>query len=183
MTATIRTAVFEELAGTGYARMSMEAVARRAGVGKAALYRRWASKEEMLVGLVSAEMRDEHPEPVDTGSLQGDVAAFVAATADLLGRPHIRRILPDLLAEAQRSRALADAMCTALLAPRRAAVDAILRRATTRGELPVDLDHDLATDLLGAPLVFRILITDGPLDPGYRSRLTRSLVAALATAH
>ncbi|GAA2014443.1 TetR/AcrR family transcriptional regulator [Nocardiopsis rhodophaea] len=183
VTATIRCAVFEELAETGCARMSMDAVARRAGVGKAALYRRWASKDQMLIDLVSTAARDELPAPADTGSLRGDVASLVAESVGILDRPQIRRILLDLLAEAGHNPALSEAVRSAIAAPLRATLDAILDRAVTRGELPPDLDRALATDLLGAPLFFRLLAADTPVDAGYRTRLTRSLLAALTVAH
>ncbi|WP_326647777.1 MULTISPECIES: TetR/AcrR family transcriptional regulator [unclassified Streptomyces] len=180
VTETIRRAMFEELAETGYARMSMEAVTRRAGVGKAALYRRWPSKEAMVVDLVS-EMATEHiPTTTDSGSLSGDVDRFVRETMKALRHPLVGRIIPDLLAESARNSTLQEALHHAVLGPRRAAVATLLRRATERGELPPDIDTSLAIDLFGAPLYFRVLAVGGPTDDGYVTRLVKAIVAAIA---
>lgn len=180
VTETIRRAMFEELAETGYARMSMEAVTRRAGVGKAALYRRWPSKEAMVVDLVS-EMATEHiPTTADSGSLSGDVDRFVRETMKALRHPLVGRIIPDLLAESARNSTLQEALHHAVLGPRRAAVATLLRRATERGELPPDIDTSLAIDLFGAPLYFRMLAVGGPTDDGYVARLVKAIVAAIA---
>ncbi|MFD9219148.1 TetR/AcrR family transcriptional regulator [Streptomyces sp. NPDC060064] len=179
VTQTIRRAMFEELAETGYARMSMEAVTRRAGVGKAALYRRWPSKEAMVVDLVS-EMAAEHiPTTTDSGSLSGDVERFIRETMDALRHPLVGRIIPDLLAESARKNTLHEALHQAVLEPRRAAVATLLRRATERGELPPDIDTSLAIDLFGAPLYFRMLAAGGPTDDGYVARLVKAIVAAI----
>ncbi|MFF3455202.1 TetR/AcrR family transcriptional regulator [Streptomyces sp. NPDC002730] len=179
VTETIRRAMFEELAETGYARMSMEAVTRRAGVGKAALYRRWPSKEAMVVDLVS-EMAAEHiPTTTDSGSLSGDVERFIRETMEALRHPLVGRIIPDLLAESARNSTLHEALHQAVLEPRRAAVATLLRRATERGELPPDIDTSLAIDLFGAPLYFRMLAVGGPTDDGYVARLVKAIVAAI----
>ena len=77
VTAAITSAMFDQLAEVGYARMSMDAVARRAGVGKAALYRRWPCKQAMLIDLVEASILRNLPEVPDTGSLAGDVRRFL----------------------------------------------------------------------------------------------------------
>lgn len=183
VTMTIRQAMFDELAEAGYARMSMEAVTRRAGVGKAALYRRWPSKEAMVVGLVSEAAAEHIPTTTDTGSLRGDVERFVKETMGSLRHPLVGRIIPDLLAESARNSTLHEALHLAVLSPRRAAVSTLLRRAADRGELPPDIDTSLAIDLFGAPLYFRMLAAGGPTDDAYVSRLTNAIVAAISASH
>ncbi|WP_330230449.1 TetR/AcrR family transcriptional regulator [Nocardia sp. NBC_00508] len=182
VTETIARAAFDELAETGYARLSMEAVTRRAGVGKAALYRRWPSKDAMLIDLVSTAVREHSPADIDTGSLRGDVEAFIRDVVDMLTHELVSRIVPDLFAEAARNRDLADALREAVATPRRAAAAQLLQRAVDRGELPTHLDYELGMDLLGAPLFFRLLITRGSVDNGYVARLTNATTAALAAA-
>ncbi|MER7571360.1 TetR/AcrR family transcriptional regulator [Streptomyces sp. NPDC057806] len=179
VTETIRRAVFEELAETGYARMSMEAVTRRARVGKAALYRRWPAKEAMVVELVSEAAAAHLPEPAGSGSLRDDVERFVRHTMADLHHPLVGRIIPDLVAESARNPSLRDALHQAVLAPRRAAVATLVRQAVDRGELPPDTDMGLAVDLFGAPLYFRMLAVGGPTDDAYVTRLTKAVVAAL----
>ncbi|MFF3325063.1 TetR/AcrR family transcriptional regulator [Streptomyces sp. NPDC002889] len=179
VTGTIRRAVFEELAESGYARTSMEAVTRRAGVGKAALYRRWPSKEAMVVGLVSEVAAEHIPTTTDSGSLEADVDRFVRQTMKALRHPLVGRIIPDLLAESARNSTLHEALHHSVLEPRRVAVATLLRRAMERGELPPDIDTGLAIDLFGAPLYFRMLAVGGPTDDGYVARLVKAIVAAV----
>ncbi len=179
VTSAITAAAFGELAEAGYARMSMEAVARRAGVGKAALYRRWDSKDAMLTDLVARAVREHALIHADTGTLAGDVDAYLRATFRELSNPLVSRIAPDFLAESPRNPPLAAALREVIATPRREVADAMLVRAIDRGELPADLDHDLALDLLAAPLGFRLLITQGVTDDDYLRRLTDVTVAAL----
>jgi AcrR family transcriptional regulator len=179
VTSAIAAAAFEELAETGYARMSMDAVARRAGVGKAALYRRWDSKDAMLIDLVARAVRDSALIKADTGTLRGDVEAYLRATSSQLGGRLVSRIAPDFLAESPRNPALAAALREVIATPRRESAGAMLSRAIDRRELPADLDHDLALDLLAAPLGFRLLISQSAIDDDYLRRLTDATVAAL----
>src|SRR3954464_8095930 len=108
VTEAIRAAVFEELAAVGYARMSIEGIARRAGVGKTAVYRRWRSKLHLVLDVVSAVAAAGLPTP-DTGSLRGDVRMLLEVAARALRHPMASQIIPDLLAEAARSPELATA--------------------------------------------------------------------------
>lgn len=178
VTAAIRRATFKELARSGYARMSMDAVARRAGVGKAAIYRRWPSKPAMVAQFIE-EVGAELAAAPDTGSLRGDVAAFLAATAALLRHPLASRIVPDLHAEMARDRELARAIRTDVQERRRERGAEILRRAIARGEVPPDVDVDLALDVLPGPLYWRLIVTRGAAPPGYLERLTDMVLAAL----
>jgi AcrR family transcriptional regulator len=180
VTETISRAAFAELAETGYARMSMEAVARRAGTGKAALYRRWPTKQAMVIDLVSRAVRAHSPADIDTGTLRGDIEAFLADAVAILRHPVVSRIVPDLLAEAARNPGLGDAIRTAVATPRRVGATQLLRRAADRGELPRRVDRDLALDLMAAPLLFRLVFTGGAVDDRYLARLTRATLAALA---
>ena len=182
VTDAITEAAFAELAEAGYARMSMEAVARRAGVGKAALYRRWPSKLAMVTELIRTRVVDELPLPPATGSLRGDLRGLLGAFRDQLASPLVARIALALLAEASHDGALAEVIYAEAAAPRRAAARAILQGAIDRGELPAGLDPELGTDLLIAPLVFRTLVTRGPSDDEYLETLTNATEAALKAA-
>src|SRR5882724_6110152 len=162
VTSAITEAVLDELAEHGYGRLAMEVVAKRAGVGKSALYRRWASKEEMVLAVL-AEFSVPLADVPDTGSLAGDVRAFVAAVHGWLTHPRFSRILPDLVAESARSPALAAAGQAAI---------GELRRAIDRGELPADLDLEMAGDLLAAPIYWRLTVRGSTAEPGYLDTLT-----------
>ena len=75
--------------------------------------------------------------------------------------------------------AVAAALREVVATPRREIADALLSRAVRRGELPADLDHGLALDLLVAPLGFRLLVSRAPVDDDYLRRLAHATVAAL----
>jgi|SRR3954465_12837044 AcrR family transcriptional regulator len=179
VTRAIRDAVLAVLAESGYGRMSIEAVARRAGVGKTAVYRRWASKREMVVQVVSAVAVQAAVIP-DTGTLHGDVTAFLDVTAQGLRQPLASRIVPDLLAEAARDAELAEALTTTVRDSRRAKAVAIVRRAIERGELPESVDVPMALDLLPAPLYWHLTVVRGEVDEDYLRRLATAIIAAIA---
>ncbi|MCQ8187759.1 TetR/AcrR family transcriptional regulator [Streptomyces rugosispiralis] len=182
VTEAITEAAFAELAGAGYTRMSMESVARRAGVGKAALYRRWSSKQAMVTELIRGKVADTLPPTPATGALHTDLRELLITFRGQLANPLLARIAAGLLAEASHDGALAEGLYTGVTAPRRAAAHAILRGAIDRGELPPGLDLDLGTDLLIAPLAFRVLVIQGRSDDEYLETLTNAIEAALRAA-
>src|SRR2546429_2448540 len=137
VTQAIIEAVLDELAETGYGKLSMEAVARRAGVGKSALYRRWASKQEMVMAVL-AEFSLELAETPDTGTLRTDLLGVLRGLHEWLTHPRFSRILPDLAAEGVRNPRVAEAVRAAIGEPRRALGAAVLRRAGDRRGLPAD---------------------------------------------
>ncbi|GAA0904523.1 TetR/AcrR family transcriptional regulator [Pseudonocardia zijingensis] len=178
VTEAITEAVLDELADTGYGKLSMEAVARRAGVGKSALYRRWPSKQEMVMAVVADFSIDRAAAP-DTGSLRGDLAGLVHAFTEWLTHPRISRILPDLAAEGVRNAELAEAVRAAIGGPRRTIGAAVLQRAIARGELPADTDLELALDLIAAPVYWRLSVRGAPVEPGYLDAVADAVLRAL----
>lgn len=181
VTTAITTVMFDQLADTGYARMSMEAIARKAGVGKAALYRRWPSKQAMVVDVVGAIMRGNLPRVPDTGSLVGDVHQFLDVIVTQVADARVRRIALDLLIETTRTPELAAGLRSVGAEPRRAAAAEIITRAIDRGELPAGIDRELGLDMLISPLLMRLFATEGHIDGGYLDRLTTAIVSGLET--
>jgi AcrR family transcriptional regulator len=175
-TASITEAALEVLAETGYAKLSMEAVAKRAGVGKSALYRRWPGKQEMVTSALGELSVPAVPQP-DTGTLRGDIEVLLRAMHDWLTHPLIARILPDLSAAAVREPELATWMRIAVGDPRREAARAVLDRAAARGELAAS--PDLALDLLGAPIYWRLSVRHTEVEPGYLDELADALTKAI----
>ncbi|ATB33433.1 TetR/AcrR family transcriptional regulator [Melittangium boletus] len=178
VTRSITRALFREWAKSGYAALTIEAVAKRAGVGKAAIYRRWPSKLEMVSSLLT-EVGVELLEVPDTGSLRGDIAALLEGTLTLLRRPLVTRILPDLHAEMRRTPELASTVRSRVQRERRAKGQALLRRAMDRGELSPAIDIDLALDLMGALVYWRMIVTGQPLSSDYVERLTSLTLGGL----
>ncbi|WHT20518.1 TetR/AcrR family transcriptional regulator [Crossiella sp. CA-258035] len=179
VTAAITEAVLDELAGSGYGRLSMEAVAKRAGVGKSALYRRWPAKQDMVLAAMAELSVPMAPAP-DTGSLRGDLRVVLTAVQDWLTHPRVARILPDLIAESGRSPELATAMAELIGEPRRARGATALRRAIERGELPPDTDLELALDLLAAPVYWRVVARRAPQEDHYLESVVEFLLRGLS---
>lgn len=179
VTEAIRTAVFEELAAVGYGRMSIEGIARRAGVGKTAVYRRWRSKLHLVLDLVSAVAVQGLPMP-DTGSLEGDLRLLYEVTSRALRHPVAGQIIPDLQAEAARNPEIAEAMQKALREGQQSVASGIVASAVARGEVRDGIDEDLVLDLISGPLYWRAVVVRGPkLPKGYLASLARATAAAL----
>ncbi|GAA3732786.1 TetR/AcrR family transcriptional regulator [Streptomyces tremellae] len=178
LTEALTRAFFEELAGVGYGRLSLEAVARRASAGKAAIYRRWPSKRAMTVALVSAAATTSVPSP-DTGTLRGDLLHFLADAANALAHPLVSRIVPDLLSEATRDPELAEALIASIRGPRREAAALMFQRAAARGEIPADTDTETALDFLVGPLYWRVAVTHMPVDDTYLGALATKIIRTL----
>lgn len=177
LTEALYRAFFEEWAERGFAAISLERVAARAGAGKAAIYRRFSSHHEFAVAAVSTigltiAMLDDH------GSLEADVLAFLTRLRVVLRHPMIRRILPDLHAEAARSAPMRD-LNTQVAKARREQAQVVLDRAIARGELDPAVDRDLALDLLPAPLYWRMVVLGGTPTRGQLAAEAVAIVAAL----
>ena len=171
---------FEEWARVGYSALSLDAVARKAGVGKAALYRRWSSKAAMASELV-AQVGASVPVQLtgdDRGSLEADLHAMLLVGARMMRDPLVRRIMPDLYAALDREPALAAALRPSD-AIRGQKVRAVIDRAVARGELSPDIDRGLTADLLFGPLYWRLVILGHRTDPLQIRALARATVAAL----
>jgi AcrR family transcriptional regulator len=177
VTVAIAAAVFAELAEVGYNRLTMEAVARRAGVGKTTVYRRWPSKEAMISALAADAITAVADVP-DTGTIRGDLHAYLTATIGVLGHPLATKVVPALLAAAGSTPALSDALLVTARDARRERVAGLLRRGIARAELPDDLDVELALDFVIGPLFWRLIITRAPTGPDYLDRLIDMLLAA-----
>ncbi|TQK98666.1 TetR family transcriptional regulator [Streptomyces puniciscabiei] len=179
VTEAIRAAVFEELAAVGYARMSIEGIARRAGVGKTAVYRRWRSKLHLVLDVVSAMAVLGLPVP-DTGSLEGDLRLLYEVTSRALRHPVASQIIPDLQAEAARNPDIADAFQKALRDGQEGVASKIVAAAEERGEVRAGVDPDLALDLISGPLYWRAVVIRSPkLPKGYLNNLARATAGAL----
>lgn len=178
VTAALTVALFVEWAREGYGALSLEAVARRARVGKAALYRRWPSKLAMVIDrLEQADLAIA--EIPDTGSLRGDLHQMLGHLYRQLRRPLVRRILPDLHAQMLRSPELAQAIRGRLQVTRRSRGALLVQRAIERGELPPATDSELFSDAAGGLLYWRVLITDGAVGSAYLEEVTDFILAGM----
>ncbi|HYI15108.1 MAG TPA: TetR/AcrR family transcriptional regulator [Thermomicrobiales bacterium] len=153
----IHDATLELLVEQGYEGMTIEAVAARAGVGKATIYRRYDGKDV----LVAAALRTLNPDPTftlpDTGSVRGDfrllIERFAATTFGTILGPMIVRVLSAAITNP----AIQPIFVESVIAPRQAAALAIIRRGVERGELRAGLDIQRTLDMLIGAILFRVL--------------------------
>ena len=140
-----------------------EDVAARAGVGKGAIYRRYASKDELVTAAIAGLVSEEIAVP-DTGSTKEDLFVLMREAVALYDRSPAARVVPNLIGAMAEKPELAKMVRDRFLAGRRAALAEVLRRGVERGDLRADLDLELALDVLGGPLFYRLLVTGGPID-------------------
>ncbi|HEU0241364.1 MAG TPA: TetR/AcrR family transcriptional regulator [Micromonosporaceae bacterium] len=178
ITEAIERALVQELAAVGYGRLSIEAVARRAGVAKTAVYRRWNSKLDLVLDVVNSVADSKLP-IVDTGSLRGDLEVFLQVVARLLRHPLASQIIPDLLAEAARTPEIGETLEKVLRAHQRHIGEQLLGAARDRGELAGTADPDLVVDLIVGPLYWRLAIARTPVSGTDLRRMAAASAAAL----
>jgi AcrR family transcriptional regulator len=152
-------AVLELLSeGQSAAGISIEAVAARAGVGKATIYRRWANKEALLVDAVAA-MKGPIPEPVGT-SVRDDLILLVSGGRTMSARRY-GKITICLLPEFTRDEVMRRTY-QAVIEPRREKMREVLRRGIAGGELRADLDIELTLLMLSAPNLVQTMLNWNP---------------------
>ena len=177
-TDAIVAAFYDELAESGHEKLTMDRVAARAGVGKAALYRRWRSKEQMIAELVAAMGDDEDAPAPDLGSLRDDLYAWFADAVALGNDPLLRQVMAYVIAMARSSPELIEAM-RRVPRPDRDSGRVILQRAIDRGELAPGTDLEIALDIITGPIWRRVMIAGDTLDMDYAKRITAMVLRAL----
>jgi AcrR family transcriptional regulator len=156
-------ATVELIAEHGAYEFRTEDVATRAGVGKGAIYRRYGSKDELVTAAIAGLVSEEIVVP-DTGSTRADLLLLMQEAVELYRGSLAARLMPNVIAAIVQRPELARAVRDGFLAGRRAALSEVVRRGVERGDLRTDLDLELALDVLGGPLFYRLLVTGGPID-------------------
>jgi AcrR family transcriptional regulator len=170
-------ALFEEWAEMGYAAISLERVAARAGAGKAAIYRRWPSKQDFATEAIE-RLSPKLTGEIDQGTLSADLEAYLLSLRRGLRHRLVRRILPDMYAERARSGELSVALDKLAVFRRQRGMD-LLDRAIGRGELRADIDREFALDLIPSPLYWRMIIHGRRVSRGEIRVQVIALLAAL----
>jgi AcrR family transcriptional regulator len=150
----IVTATLALLEEHGYAGLTMAGVAERAGVSTATLYRRWSSKQELVVGALAAVIPDQPPS--DTGTLEGDLRETLRRIGEHLSGDQ-GRLLLGLASEIIRHPALAEAVQARLGRPMQDNLADMLDRAAVRGEIAPLADTQAAVALIIGPLHYWLL--------------------------
>ena len=161
----------------GFDALAMEAIAKRAGVGKTTVYRWWSTKEALLAEALARLARTISVP--DLGSLEADLLAVLRGTMRMYLDPATKTLLPALVAAMARSGVVATAMRSGIIKARRDAMREVIERAITRAELPRTTDVDLALDLLAAPLFYRSLVMGKRINEPMLAAVVSIVVAGL----
>lgn len=150
----------------GYEGLSIEAIARQAGVGKQTIYRWWPSKGAVILEALIERVEDavEFPFP-DSGDVIEDMRAQLLASTQVLGSVEVGPAWRAVIAAAQSDPTLSRAHLTQLVEPPRVACHQLLVRAQDRGEIRADIDTQALIDMLWGAIFIRLLLHAHPLDP------------------
>jgi AcrR family transcriptional regulator len=151
-------ATLDLLVEEGFSRMSIEAVATRAGVGKATIYRRWPSKADLVAEAVAC-MKDHQLSDVDNGNVRDDL--FQLGRQSLKGKDtaEVTDVMIKLMSARARHPELQEAFVRQVIEPRRRIVADVLRRGVERGEIRPDIDVELAMDVILGLVSYRSMVS------------------------
>ncbi|MEO6142488.1 MAG: TetR/AcrR family transcriptional regulator [Dermatophilaceae bacterium] len=173
-------ATIDLLSEVGYLRLTVAEVARRAGVSKPAIYRRWAQKSQLVVEAMVTQMRvGQGP---DTGSATGDLLALTGQLIGALTMTPLGRVLPGLVAEMAADPGLADSYRALVIRPMQQLWRDAIERGVARGELTTETDVDFVLNALAGPLYFSLLITGEPIAPDYANTAVELVLARYRSA-
>jgi len=173
----VLTATLDLLTETGLGELTIDDISRRSGVAKTTIYRHWANRSALVIDACS-RMTDGQQAPPDTGSLEGDLRAILAAIADLLGTARWSSILPSIVDAAEHDPEFAgihSRIQHGHAAPLRAALD----RAATRGQIPPAADRNAIAAALLGPLFYRRWFSREQIDAEFMEMIIRSAIAGL----
>jgi AcrR family transcriptional regulator len=176
----IRAAILRLLADVGYGALTMDAVASEAGVGKATIYRRWRTKQDLVVDTISDLNRAEATPP-DTGSLEGDLRLMLRSLVAVITGPTGAATL-SLLSTVPHQPALAEAFRRGPLSVWRHSFGQIWDRAEQRGEIRPGIAGTAAAETTSSLLVQRWLLTGEPVDEAYADEVLNTVVLPLINA-
>jgi AcrR family transcriptional regulator len=181
--AAILEATLALLAERGFQATTMDAIAERAGVGKNSIYRRWASKDDLVADAIrelTAELDVQ-----DGDDLYAQLLDRIRDFTHVFADPLLGRLLPGLLGELERNPAFAETYAERVVRPRYDAIVELLTRAVERGELRAGTDPELVADLLIGPPLLRLRFPFGlPQVPRrYAERVLETIWAGIAPAH
>ena len=142
--------------------VTIEAIAQKAGVGKATIYKWWPSKAALTLDafLTRTQMQVAVP---DTGAAKVDFTEQLKSLIRFYSSK-TGRVFCQFIAECQIDPEFADLFRRGFLTSRRNAVGVILSRGVERGEIRRDLDKDLVLDLIYGPMVYRLLVGHAPVN-------------------
>jgi AcrR family transcriptional regulator len=161
----------------GFAAVTVEAIAERAGVSKATVYRWWPNRAAVVMDGFLSIVSSEVPFP-HTGRAREDIRIHMRRLAEAFSGK-IGSTVAALIAEGQSDPELAEALRSRWLSVRRAEAREILELGIERGELREDLDPEVAVDVLYGPIYYRMLVGHAPLDDDFADALADHVFSGL----
>jgi AcrR family transcriptional regulator len=158
----------------GFSALTIEGIAREAGVGKPTIYRWWASKGAIVFEALQQHAQQVLPVPA-AGSLVERLEIWLKMLFEVLNED-TGEIVRGLMAEAQRDPIFAVSFRTEFIAVRRQPLRMILREGLERGELPASTDIEVMADLIYGAMWYRLLTQHAPLDETYAYAIVRTLL-------
>jgi AcrR family transcriptional regulator len=171
-------AALELFGERGVEGVCVEAVAARAGVGKATIYRRWSSKEELLMAALGS-MKSPMLDPA-TGNVRDDLIALLSILVRDVGDPRFARQFAMLHGEGEAYPRILARYTETVTEPRRQVIRAVLRRGVARGELRADLDVDVAMLALTGAVMARGKHDPTAVSPGFAAHVVDELLRGFA---
>lgn len=163
----------------GYAGVTIEGIAARAGVAKQTIYRWWPSKFEILMDTFLEDAAGALEIP-DTGTTAGDLRHHLRQLAAFLSEEPAGRVMLALIGQAQQDAGMARAFRQRFMEERRALDRTILERGAARGDIRADTDLDLVIDMIYGPVYHRVLLTGLPVDDKFIDGLVGHVMASIA---
>jgi AcrR family transcriptional regulator len=161
----------------GLLKLSMDVLAERAKVSKATIYRRWPSKEQLV--LEALRWGTNPLEEIDTGSLRSDLDEYLTQLARRFQQGQLSDVLPQLIAVARHDASL-QASLDEYVQIRRRPLRLILERGRERGELSSDIDLDVLIDVVLGPIAYRRLLSHDAIDDDFVANLLKIVIPGLA---
>ncbi|MBD3780119.1 TetR/AcrR family transcriptional regulator [Cellulomonas sp. ES6] len=173
----ILSAARELLRERGYAGMTMDAVAERAGAGKATVYRRWSSKVQLTVDSMLCAKQLTIDEVPDTGSLRDDLLAVATRASRLKNDDLMHGVMSAIREEPE----VAAVFHEQFVASQARLMRDVLERAELRGETSPDADVEMITAVALAMVHYRKVVAHRPMDAAFAARLVDAVILPLAT--
>jgi AcrR family transcriptional regulator len=170
----------ELLIKDGYTRLRLEHVAAHAGVGKATIYRRWGSKEELAQALL-ADLAAPHIAIDDLGDTREEMLKAVMNAMLAVTESEFGPVIRALLSQIATNPALGDPFRATVVQSRREEIARMIARGVERGDLCPDADPEIATELLVGPVYFRLMF-GGELNRGFAERIVENVLSGYAAA-
>jgi AcrR family transcriptional regulator len=174
-------AVFDQIQAVGLGSLTMEGIAARAHTGKAALYRRWNSVEDLVVDALDKTWPSVELPP-DNGDLRSDIEDILGRFVTVVNGPS-GGAMQCLMGELDRNHEFAKTLHERVLAPRKTLMLAVLQRAADRGDIPASAVTPMICDVGPSMLMHQLLAEGPPIDPAYTIAVVDQIVMPLLRVH